>query len=100
MNCREFLRIVVGLCAAVVPAAGCVDLGGTERRRRNALTDRAQESVRRADEKVRVDGVSMPPWSEKSNTFVGALEAALRVTEYPVSYVDLMGYGGVAFRMR
>ncbi len=33
-------------------------------------------------------------------TFVGALEAALASTACPVSYTDLMGYSGLAFRTR
>lgn len=33
-------------------------------------------------------------------TFVGALAAALATTERPVSYPDLMGYSGLAFRTR
>jgi hypothetical protein len=33
-------------------------------------------------------------------TFCGALAAALKATDHPVSYDDLMGYTGLAFRMR
>jgi RNA polymerase sigma-70 factor (ECF subfamily) len=33
-------------------------------------------------------------------TFLGALEAALAVTEHPYAYTDLMGWSGMAFRAR
>jgi RNA polymerase sigma-70 factor (ECF subfamily) len=36
----------------------------------------------------------------KECTFLGALEAALAVTEHPFSYLDLMGWSGMAFRVR
>jgi RNA polymerase sigma-70 factor (ECF subfamily) len=38
--------------------------------------------------------------SGKECTFVGALEAALSVTEHPYKYTDLMGFTGLAFRVR
>ncbi len=48
-----------------------------------------------------LDGVPALAWgSGRDCTFIGALEAALAVTEHPFSYADLMGYSGVAFRIR
>jgi len=47
-----------------------------------------------------IDGVPALTGWHKLPTFVGALEAALRVTEHPVDYVDLLGLSGVAFRTR
>ena len=34
------------------------------------------------------------------STYVGALEAALAVTEHPYDYTYLMGVSGLAFRTR
>jgi hypothetical protein len=36
----------------------------------------------------------------KDCTFAGALEAAMAATEHPCSYIDLMGFSGLAFRVR
>jgi len=48
-----------------------------------------------------LDGVPALSWGTgRDCTFIGALEAALAVTEHPFSYADLMGYSGVAFRIR
>lgn len=47
-----------------------------------------------------IEGV--PPFTGwlKLPTFAGALEAALAVTEYPLSYEDILGVSGLAFRVR
>jgi hypothetical protein len=48
-----------------------------------------------------VDGTPPVGWMQgKDCTFVGALEAALAPTACPYSYIDLMGYSGLAFRTR
>jgi RNA polymerase sigma-70 factor (ECF subfamily) len=48
-----------------------------------------------------LDKVPMLRWgSGKECTFAGALEAALSVTEHPYTYTDLMGFTGLAFRVR
>jgi hypothetical protein len=47
-----------------------------------------------------LEGVPALSWdSGKLCTFIGALEAALAVTEHPHSYTDLMGWSGLAFRI-
>jgi len=57
------------------------------------LTDKFAQKV--------LDGVPALAWgTDRDCTFIGALEAALAVTEHPFSYTDLMGYSGVAFRIR
>lgn len=46
---------------------------------------------------------AVPPlgWGRRKEcTFAGALEAALAVTEHPYQYPDLMGFTGLAFRVR
>ena len=48
-----------------------------------------------------IDGVPSMSWGAgKSCTFAGALEAAMAVTKHPYSYADLMGWSGLAFRVR
>ncbi len=48
-----------------------------------------------------IEGVPGLKWgSNRDCTFIGALEAALAVTERPFFYSDLMGLSSLAFRMR
>jgi hypothetical protein len=48
-----------------------------------------------------IEGLPPLAWGQgKDCTFLGGLEAALRVTDDPYSYADLMGFSGVAFRVR
>lgn len=60
-----------------------------------------QPNLTREDDKVWIEGVPVLSWDlSKMTTFCGALEAAMAVTEHPFSYCDLMGYSGLAFRVR
>ncbi len=53
------------------------------------------------DKIMKVDGVPELGWGKGKNcTFIGALEAALAVTDHPAKYSDLMGWSGMAFRVR
>jgi RNA polymerase sigma-70 factor (ECF subfamily) len=46
-------------------------------------------------------GVPALGWGRKMEcTFAGALASALAATEHPCSYTDLMGFSGLAFRVR
>jgi hypothetical protein len=57
--------------------------------------------VRRENGRVWVDGVPALAWgTDRECTFPGAMEAALAVTDAPMSYADLMGYSALAFRVR
>ena len=48
-----------------------------------------------------LEGVPTLRWGRgKDCTFAGALEAATAVTDHPYSYSDLMGFSGLAFRVR
>jgi len=48
-----------------------------------------------------LEGVPALGWGRgKECTFAGALEAATAVTDHPYSYSDLMGFSGLAFRVR
>ncbi len=48
-----------------------------------------------------LDGVPTLGWGKgKHCTFAGALEAATAVTEHPYTYSDVMGFSGLAFRVR
>jgi hypothetical protein len=64
--------------------------------------DRAMNPlVKREHGKVWIKGVPALRWGHgKDVTFIGSLEAGLAVTDRPYSYSDLMGYSGMAFRMR
>ncbi len=57
--------------------------------------------VNRENGKVWLEGVPLLDWGlGKECTFAGALEAALTITVHPMKYSDIMGYTGLAFRMR
>jgi len=57
--------------------------------------------VRRENGRVWIEDVPELRWGHSGEcTFAGALAAALAVTTRPVSYGDLMGYSGLAFRIR
>jgi hypothetical protein len=60
----------------------------------------SQTRLKRTDDVVWIEGVPLLTGWHKLPTFVGALEAALSVTDHPVSYVDLLGLSGLAFRTR
>jgi len=48
-----------------------------------------------------IEGLPKLAWGRTGScTYAGALEAALSVTSHPVSYTDLMGFSGLAFRVR
>jgi len=64
--------------------------------KQNAPGDDFTERVKRT-----LSGVPVLDWSKgKLCTAWGALEAATAVTEHPYKYSDLMGFSGVAFRLR
>ena len=74
--------------------------------KRICLIEKSQENrtrvkVKRKDNKVWIEGVPTLGWGKrKETTFCGALEATMAVTEHPYTYQELMGYSGLAFRVR
>jgi hypothetical protein len=56
--------------------------------------------LKRANNTTWIEGVPTLTGWHKLPTFAGALEAALSVTEHPVSYTDILGFSGLAFRTR
>jgi len=57
--------------------------------------------VRRENGRIWIEGIPNLSWGKgKDNTFIGSLEAALSVTQFPFSFRDLMVYSGIAFRVR
>jgi len=57
-------------------------------------------NVRHEGDTVWIEGVPALGWNKNQCTYAGALEAALAVTERPVSYTQIMGVTGLAFRTR
>ncbi len=58
-------------------------------------------SLRRGKGSAWIEGLPPLAWGQgKDCTFLGALESALRVTDEPYTYDDLMALSGVAFRTR
>jgi len=52
-------------------------------------------------DQMMLDSVPKLGWGKNREcTFLGALEAALAVTDHPCTYSDLMGWSGMAFRVR
>ncbi len=56
--------------------------------------------LKRDGGKVWIDGVPALRWDKETCTYAGALAAASQVTEYPCAYDDVMGWSGLAFRVR
>jgi hypothetical protein len=57
--------------------------------------------VIRENGNARIDGVPTLGWGRGIGcTYAGAVQAALAVTEHPVDYADIMGFSGLAFRVR
>jgi hypothetical protein len=66
-----------------------------------AAGPRPQPSLKREGSAVWIEGVPRLGWGlNRDCTYLGALEAALAVTERPWRYPDLMAASGVAFRLR
>ena len=64
-------------------------------------TSLTQARIKRDGEKVVIEGVPVLAWGKSGEcTFAGAVEAALAATRYPYSYNRIMGYSGLAFRVR
>jgi len=60
-----------------------------------------ESRVKNENGKVWIDGIPKLSWGESGNcTFAGALSAALSITQHPYSYSSIMGYTGLAFRVR
>jgi hypothetical protein len=61
----------------------------------------ASQGVQREDGRTWIEGVPELRWGGSGEcTFAGALSAALAVTSRPAGYSDLMGWSGLAFRVR
>lgn len=66
-----------------------------------AAPEAVKGEVKREAGRVWIEGVPALRWgTRKECTFCGALDAALSVTKAPVRYNDLMGFSGLAFRVR
>jgi beta-lactamase regulating signal transducer with metallopeptidase domain len=65
-------------------------------------THREETTVKREGERAAIiGGIPHLAWGQgKDNTFAGSLEAATSVTDHPLSYADIMGLTGLAFRVR
>ncbi|UCD94269.1 MAG: hypothetical protein JSU69_10975 [Candidatus Zixiibacteriota bacterium] len=75
----------------------------------NALVHNVEEATmskprgkpKRENGKVWIDGIPKLSWGVSGNcTYAGALAAALTVTNHPFTYSQIMGYTGLAFRVR
>ena len=56
--------------------------------------------VKREGGKVWIEGVPPLAWGKQDCTYAGSMAAALAVTDRPVGYADVMGFSGLAFRVR
>ncbi len=102
----DFLDIPLGTAKSLIHRA--------RGKLKSILTDYVEEEItpmvqEAMDERRLPDGfagkvlesVPVLAWgADKDCTFIGALEAALAVTDHPWSYTDLMGVSGLAFRVR
>jgi hypothetical protein len=69
--------------------------------KRHVESQAPRPQLRRGQGGAWIEGLPPLAWGRgKDCTFIGALEAALRVTDEPYTYSDLMAFSGVAFRVR
>lgn len=68
---------------------------------RDAGAPNKKAQIKREGKKVWIEGVPTLSWGKSGDTtYAGAMAAALSVTEKPYSYADIMGFSGLAFRVR
>ena len=61
----------------------------------------ARAAMRRNNGEVTIEGIGSLVWGQgKDWTYAGALEQALKVTEHPYTYAEIMGLSGLAFGLR
>jgi len=90
--------VVLAGCLIALFLDGC---GSPAPSQDTAATGAAATPLAPAAVRLEIDGVPSLGWGQgKECTFVGALEAALAATDRPCSYVDLMGWSGLAMRAR
>ena len=81
--------------ALLLSAASVACIAGAEETRDMAT------KVKREGGKVWIEGVPELHWGKGTEcTYAGAVAAALAVTEHPVPYEDIVGFSGLAFRLR
>jgi hypothetical protein len=69
--------------------------------KRHVEAQAPRPQLRRGQGSAWIEGLPVLAWGHgKDCTFIGALKAALRVTDEPYTYADLMALSGVAFRVR
>ncbi|MAF11821.1 hypothetical protein CMK11_15345 [Candidatus Poribacteria bacterium] len=71
-----------------------------ENERTNTMTPLSTATVSHEGDTALIQGLPKFGFPAKMSTYVGALEAALAVTEHPYDYTHLMGVSGLAFRTR
>jgi hypothetical protein len=85
------MRHVAAVLLMGALAAGCAQV----------VKENPVAQVKRDAGRVWVEGVPELRWgADRECTYAGALAAALSVTAHPVSYDDIMGLSGLAFRVR
>ena len=64
-------------------------------------SERHISGIRKANGKVYIDGLPRLSWDKSGvTTFAAALASALSATPHPFTYDQIMGYSGLAFRLR
>ena len=90
---EKSIRLVT--VALLLTAAGVAPIAGAEE-----IRDMATK-VKREGGKVWIEGVPELHWGKGTEcTYAGAVAAALAVTAHPVPYEDIVGFSGLAFRLR
>ncbi len=71
------------------------------KRHAEGLAPRPAPELKRDGGAVWIDGIPALGWGlDRDCTFIGAAESALKATDVPYGYADLMGFSGMAFRVR
>jgi hypothetical protein len=66
-----------------------------------AVEEGAPVGLCRENDRVWIDGLPTLEWGRPGEcTYAGALATALAVTDHPATYTEIMGWSGLAFRVR
>jgi len=95
---RSALTVCFSLLLSTVAMTGAIGQGLAAQGGEVTAT---ASHVKREGGRVWIEGVPTLGWGKgRECTFLGALEAATAVTDHPYQYSDLMGWSGMAFRVR
>ncbi len=90
-----------GAAGSSTPASSSAPASGSTSASSSAPASAPASRVVRENGSAKISGVPLLAWGKAEEcTFLGSLAAALQATDHPATYEDLMGFSGMAFRIR